>query len=115
MSDINKIAKGDTINLEADIDTIITNWKIRCEIYDDSGHCIKLATANSGGSDADIEITDGTNGIFEIHVAKNLTTCFADRSFIEIEMETDQGDLHTTYQGDINFKKERIDWTDPTA
>ena len=113
MSQIDKIPKGDNINLEADFDEIITNWKIRCEIWDDSGNCIKLATLNSGGSDTQIEITDGVNGIFIIKVAKNLTTCFDDRSFIEIEMETDQEEIHTPYQSEINFKKERITWTDP--
>ncbi len=115
MSDINGIPKGDNINLEADFDGDITDWKIRCEIYDDCGNCIKLATANSNGSDDQIEIIDAPNGIFIIKVAKNKTTCFDDRSFIEIEFETDQEEIHTPYQGDINFKKERITWTDPTA
>lgn len=113
MSAINKITKGDTINLLADIDAIIANWKIRCEIYDDSGNCIKLATENTGGSDDQIQITDPANGIFIIKVKKNKTTCFDDRAHIEIEMETDQGEIHTPYQGDINFEKERIDWETP--
>ena len=113
MSDIDKIPKGDNINLEATFDGIITNWKIRCEIYDDCGNCIKLATANTGGSDSQIEITDGANGVFIIKVAKNQTTNFDKKSFIEIEMESDTEELHTPHQGEINFKDERITWITP--
>lgn len=112
MIPITDIVKGDSFSLEGDLDTSITDWKIRCEIYD---NClsIKLATANSGGADADIEITDASKGQFIINVAKNLTTEFADKSFIEIEGETAEGKIYTIHQGEINFKKERIDWTEP--
>ncbi len=113
MTDISNIAKSDTINLEADLNTNMTGWKVRCEIYDDSGHCIRLATANTGGSDNQIEITDAPNGIFLIKVLKTLTKCFDDRSFIEIEVETDTDEVHTVHQGEIQFKKERIDWITP--
>ncbi len=115
MSDLNNIVKGDNINLEADLNQSIVDWKIRCEIYDDCGHCIKLATANSGGSNDEIEITDAANGLFIIKVPKNETTSFDDKSFIEIEAETDEEEIFTIHQGDINFNKERIVWTDPTA
>ncbi len=114
MTDISNIAKSDTINLEADLNTNMTDWKVRCEIYDDSGNCIRLATANTGGADAQIEITDATNGIFLIKVLKTLTKCFNNKSFIEIEVETDIDEVHTVHQGEIQFKKERIDWVTPT-
>lgn len=114
MTDISNIAKSDTINLEADLNTNMTGWKVRCEIYDNSNNCIRLATANTGGSDDQIEITDATNGIFLIKVLKTLTKCFDDKSFIEIEVETDADEVHTVHQGEIQFKKERIDWVTPT-
>lgn len=113
MANLEGIVKGDNINLEADLDQDITGWKIRCEIYD-SCHCIKLATTNSGGSDDQIEITDATKGQFIIKVAKNETTDFECLSHIEIEGETSDEEIHTIHQGDINFKKERITWEDPT-
>ncbi len=114
MTDISNIAKSDTINLEADLNTNMTDWKIRCEIYDNSSNCSRLATANTGGNDAQIEITDATNGIFLIKVLKTLTKCFDNKSFIEIEVETNIGEVHTVHQGEIQFKKERIDWVTPT-
>lgn len=113
MADLNNVVKGDNINLEADLDQDINNWKLRCEIYDDCGHCIKLANTASGGSDEQIEITNATEGKFIIKVEKNKTTCFDDKSFIEIEGETPEEQIHTIHQGDINFKKERITWEAP--
>ncbi len=113
MADLNNVVKGDNINLDADLNQSITGWKIRCEIYDDCGNCIKLATTNSGGSDDEIEITDAANGLFTIKVAKNETTCFDDKSFIEIEGETPEEQIHTIHQGDINFNSERITWETP--
>jgi len=65
-----KLVKGDSFGLEGNLDVAITDWKIRCEIYDECGLCIKLATENTGGSDEQIKITDGTNGVFVINVAK---------------------------------------------
>ena len=109
------IVKGDTILLEGTLGEDITNWKIRCEIYDDCSNSIKLATGNSGGSNDQISITDATNGVFLITVAKDLTTCFDDKSFIEIEMETDDtpSQQFTVQQGEIDFAKEQITWKTP--
>lgn len=108
-----KIVKGDTFSLEGTLDVAITDWKIRCQIDDDCGQVIKLATANSGGSDEQIEITDGTSGIFIITIAKTLTVNFADKAYIEIEVETDKEQIYTIHQGEIQFKKQRIDWETP--
>ena len=65
------ITKGDSFSLEGDLNANMTDWKVRCEIYDDCGNCIKLATENSGGSDDEIEITDAANGLFIINIAKD--------------------------------------------
>ena len=114
------IVKGDTIYLECNFCEDITGWKIRCEISDESGNSIKLATANSGGSDDGIEITDATSGEFAIKVAKNLTTDFDDNSNIEIEVDTGndvagESEVLTVYQDTIIFEDQQITWTDPTA
>lgn len=110
-----KITKGDSFSLEGDLNSPMTDWKVRCEIYDDCGNCIKLATANSGGSDDEIEITDEANGLFIINVAKGLTTCFANKSFIEVEVETndDPTKIFTIQQGEIAFSDEQITWDTP--
>jgi len=105
--------KGDTIELEITANTDITDWKIRYEIYDNSGNAIKGATSNSGGSDAQIEVTDATNGIFLLKVAKNETTNFDKASFIEIEREDVSGKILTIYQDEFKFENEQITWTTP--
>ena len=115
---IEGVVRGDTINFDCSIAENITDWKIRCEIFDRCSNCIKLATANSGGDDNQIEITDAPNGEFTIKVLKNLTTCFEERSFIEIEVENTSGEITTPIAGEENelrFKKERITWTTPNA
>lgn len=111
---ITNIIKGDSFSLEGTLETDITGWKLRCEIYDDCGQVIKLATENSGGSDDDIEIIEEETGNFIINVAKNLTTNFATKSFIEIEAETADGKIYTIHQGEINFKEQRINWEEPS-
>lgn len=113
MSVLTNIVKGDNINLEGNLNEDITDWKIRCQIFDECGNCIKLATANSGGSDEQIEITDATNGIFLIKVAKGLTSCFQDKGFIEIEIENVSEEIHTVLQDEIRFIDEKIDWETP--
>lgn len=110
------LIKGNSADLEATLGGDITNWKIRAEIYDDSGQCIQLATANSGGSDEQIEITNSTNGEFTIKILKNKTTNFCDKGFIEIEVETDDAPskLITIAKDDIEFVDKKITWTDPS-
>ena len=109
-----KLVKSDSFGLECDLDTAMINWKIRCEICDDC-NSIKLATANSGGSNAQIEITDASKGIFFITVAKDLTTLFLNKGYIEIEVETndDPTKKYTISKCEIEFEDEQIDWTLP--
>ena len=113
---ITSIIKGDSFSLSGDLDTSMVDWKLRCEIYDGC-NSIKLATENSGGSDDEIEITDAATGKFIVNVGKNLTTCFNNKSFIEIEGETADTPtkIFTIHQGEIYFKDEKITWTDPDA
>ena len=109
--------KGDSINWECDLNTNITDWKIRCEIWDE-GNCIKLATENSGGSDAEIEVTDATNGKFVLHVPKDETADFCNNEAdieIEVENTNDPTEIYTVLQDTLDFKNQKITWTDPTA
>jgi hypothetical protein len=108
-----KFIKGDTIELEITANTDITEWKIRCELYDNEGNSIKLATLNSGGGNSQIEVTDATNGVFIITVAKDLTDNFNNKSFIEIEREDANEKVLTIYRNEIEFQDEQITWTTP--
>ena len=111
---LENIVKGDSIDFTCTVtDTDISGWKIRCEIYDNDGNSIKLATANSGGSDDQIEITDSSEGEFTVHVDKEETTDFKDTARIEIEFELTAEKLITGYQSIIAFKRERIEWETP--
>lgn len=108
------LVKGDTFNLGFVIKYPITNWKIRCEIFDNSTHSIKLATANSGGSDSEIIILHAANGKFQIIGTAGLTDDFDELSKIEIELEDPDGNKYTLYQDQVLFSQEQIDWITPT-
>jgi hypothetical protein len=113
---IEGIVKGDTINLELSINQVISGWKIRCEIFDNSNNSIKLATLNSNGSDEQILITNSLKGEFTIKVPKGLTSCFNDKSFIEVEVENTSGEIFTPIIGkdsEIRFINQKIDWVSP--
>lgn len=115
---IENVAKGDTLNLECDLDKDITNWKIRAEVFDNHGNCIKLGNSLvTNGSDSQIEITDASNGIFIIHVEKGKTECFSDKGFIEIEVEntetpTEKFTILRGKDSTIDFVEPEIDWVD---
>lgn len=104
--------KGDSITLQFTANTDVTGWKIRAEFYDGC-NSIKLATANSGGSDEQIEITDTSNGVFRIKVAKNLTSCFKDETCLEIEREDSSEDLKTIWKKSFPLTDEQITWETP--
>ncbi|MBI3990962.1 MAG: hypothetical protein HY350_02320 [Candidatus Omnitrophica bacterium] len=106
--------KGDTFEINCDADTNITGWKIRAELWDDSANSKKKATANSGGSNDQIEITDAANGLFTIKFDKGDTTAFDNNSYLEIELETSDGKIYTGYRDAVIFLPEKITWTTPT-
>jgi hypothetical protein len=110
------IPKGDTINLECTLGENISDWKIRAELYDDCGNCLRYATANvTGGSSDEIEVTDAVNGVFIIHILKDQTKNFDKIGFLEIEVETTNTptEKFTIARGEdteIRFRKQRIEW-----
>lgn len=108
------ISKGDTIIIPCTVDKDLTDWKIRCEIFDTCINRIKLATTNSGGSTDEIEVISEEDGTFQIKVTKDLTDNFKKKSFIEIEMENLSGQVFTVYNASFELNNEQITWTDPT-
>lgn len=116
---IGSFVKGDNITINCNINEDITNWKIRCSIYEPFGLTIKLATINTGGSNDQIEITTPLTGKFSIKVAKDLTKDFCEennRANIEIEVETDDvpSKKYTVLQDTIELKDQGINWTSPS-
>jgi len=112
---IEGLIKGDSINFECKTGEDITNWKIRVELWDDvsAGVDIKKATANSGGSDAQIEIIDASNGVFIIKIDKGETTDIQNQANIEIEVETNEGAIYTVFKSIVKFNDEKIKWATP--
>ncbi len=110
---IEGLIKGDSIIFECNCDEDITDWKVRAELWDDGSVDIKKATANSGGSDAQIEITNATDGVFLIKIDKGETTNIVDQANLEIEMETNEGKIYTVFQSIIKFIDEKINWDTP--
>lgn len=106
--------KGDSIDLPCTVNEDLTGAKIRVELYDKLLNSIKLATANSGGSNTQIEITDPSNGKFTIYIPKDETDCFADKAFIEIERENSNGKIKTFINRHISLKNNELDWETPS-
>ena len=131
---INGITKDDTLVLECKIPEDIFGWKIRAEIYDESTNRLRFATANTGGSDDQIELISSsvTESVFLIKIPSGETNIFRGnslsntldsdeivRAMIEIEIDTTQivagkPEIITIFDGFIDFKQQRIKWTDPT-
>jgi predicted PP-loop superfamily ATPase len=109
--------QGDTIRQPFKIqDTDITGYKIRAEFYDKSGNSYQMANAVSGGDDSQIVVTDAVNGEFTVIVAKNQTTKFYSKCFLEVEIEDTSSptNLYTLWQGIIDLKDQKITWTTPS-
>ena len=106
------LTKGDTHTFEVTVSTDITDWEIRARLYDDNCSAgILVKNTAAGGSDDEIEILDATEGIFLIKIAKDLTTNFADKGFLEIEIHTADGVRNTILNGSdtsIKFLNETI-------
>ena len=106
-----KIYRGDSLDIDGKVDIDISNYIIRCEIFDYYGRFLKLRTPLVSGIDPQIEITDDENGEFVIHITKNTTDYFGLTSQIEIELEDINGKVVTTYSGILKFYERRINWT----
>lgn len=111
--DDERFFQNDTLSFPFIVNDVnISTWLIRAQFTDQDGNYVKLATASiTGGSDAEINITDGANGKFTVTVAKDLTDCFAHRCFLEVERELASGVIQTIVKKEIYLEFEDIDWT----
>jgi hypothetical protein len=113
------IRKAKTFQIQCTIDEDITNWKIRVSLKDANGNEVKLATANSGGSDDQIQKTQvGATSIFLINFASGSTDGFKDEAELEIEVDTGltingQPDIQPLYKETIYLEDSNINWTTP--
>ena len=110
---IKTLIKGDTILFECKVETDITDWKIRANVWDSGSVDIKKATSNSGGSNFQIEVTDTTGGVFIVKIDKGETTDIENQANLEIELETNEGLIYTVYQSILKFTSEKIKWATP--
>ena len=114
--------KGDTLQYEMTVDADITDWKIRAELVDKSGSSVKLATSNSGGSDGQIEKTTiaESESVFLMKFPSGQTDDFSEQCTLEVEIDTGSlvggvAEIYTIFNGTINLRTQKINWTDPTA
>lgn len=107
-----KYFKGSSIDLEVHANFDLTNYKIRADLFDGC-NSIQIATSNSGGLDSEILITSASQGIFTIHIGKDLTTCFKTDSMIELELEDPDGTPLETRRIPIKLSNQKITWVTP--
>jgi hypothetical protein len=110
-----QISRGESIEIDCKLNVDLTDYKIRAELYDQFYASLRFATDNTGGADAQIEVTDEDKGEFTIHVLKNTTNIFHLISYIEIEIEDSHGVMQTVYFGLIKFLNDfrPIKWITP--
>jgi hypothetical protein len=108
-----KFFQGDTLTFSFIVqDTDITGWSLRGQFTDADGSYVKVATSDViGGSDDEIEITDGENGEFTVTIAKDETDCFCHDCRLEVERELASGGVKTIVKKDIYLEYEDTDWT----
>jgi hypothetical protein len=100
-----KLFRTNSLDIEAHVDVDLSDYKIHAELFDRFGSSIELDTVNNGGSDDEIEFaTDGEDGDFIIHIAKNLTTLFHLISYLEITVVDADDKEFTCYFGVIKFE-----------
>jgi ABC-type phosphate transport system ATPase subunit len=114
---LNGAVKGDTIKFECalELEETLANFKIRAELYDKCGNCLKVGTLNvSGGADSQIEVTNAVAGEFTIKFPTDKTDCFDDQSMLEIEIQHVTTEEKTTVlpgnKTCVNLIVQQIDW-----
>jgi hypothetical protein len=110
---VTEVTKGDNIDFRSRIEEPVINWKIRATIWDEDDNVIRKATANSGGTDDQIQVTDLSNGEFVVHILKGETAGFLDVAQIEIQVEPPTGEVYTLLKDTIVLTPRKIDWVAP--
>jgi len=108
------IFQGDYAEIEGTINTDLTGYKVRCEIYDKYNNSVELGNTASGGGDSQISVIEGTTSTFLIKIPKDNTDSFREDSFLEIEIENAAGNVFTIYKGTLKIIEEKIEWTSPS-
>lgn len=119
LSQDNIFYKGDTIELQFQLFTdkatntywVLTNNKIRFELHS-SPTSIKKATANvTGGADAQILVTNATQGIFIVTIAKTETVALTVGDYeFEIQIDKADGKRYTVLSSSLRLLAELITW-----
>ena len=97
----NKLYRGNNIEIGCHLDIDLSDYIIKAEIFDRFYSSLHLSSEN----DEEIEFTDdGEDGNFVIHVSKGTTDLFHLISYIEIEIENEDGVLQTVYFAPLRFE-----------
>lgn len=100
-----KIFRKNSIDIECHLNLDLSDYKIRAELFDRFYSSLHLYNEAAGGSDDEIEFTDdGEDGNFIIHIAKNTTNLFHLISYLEIEIEDENGKVQTVWFTPIKFE-----------
>jgi len=100
----NKLFRKNSIDIGCHLNLDLSDYKIRAELFDRFYSSITLLTENAGGSDDQIEVIDADKGTFVIHIAKGTTELFHLISYLEIEIEDEDGKIQTVYFGVVKFE-----------
>jgi hypothetical protein len=94
----NKIFRGNSIDIVCHVDVDISECIIRAEIFDQYYASLKLSSEVIG--EIDIDDDDQT---FTISIVKDTTDIFHLISYLEIDIEDDNGKVQTVYFSPIKF------------
>ena len=96
----NKLFRGNNIDIGCHLDIDLTDYIIRAELFDRFGSSILLSSED----DEQIElIDDGEDGNFVLYIAKDSTNLFQLISYLEIEVEDEDGKVQTVYFAPLHF------------
>lgn len=102
---------GDAIIFHFSINTDVTDWALRGEIYD-LNTSIRLANELGGSRSApEIVVTDTVNGVFTVTCHTGLTATMQQYAQVEFAGWDASGNKFTIMQQPIRFTFERIIWT----
>ena len=99
-----KVYRKNSLDIGVHVNVDLTNYKIKAEIFDRFYSSLLLKTANYGGADNQIMITDAAKGNFDIHVATDKTTLFHLIAYLEITLIDADGNEYTCYFGCLKFE-----------
>ncbi len=90
------------INVYVNID--LSDYKIRAELINQLSSSLSLANEAAGGEDTEIEfVDDGEDGEFIIHIPKDTISSPTFRSYLDIEIEDEDGHVQTIYYALLKF------------